>query len=69
VSPHLFRHTAATHLLESGVEVNVIRSWLGHVSLDITMRYAELTVKAKAAALQACEFGSVSSDGSRSRFG
>ena len=24
------RHTAAVHLLESGVEVNVIRSWLGH---------------------------------------
>jgi site-specific recombinase XerD len=33
VTPHLFRHTAAVHLLESGVEVNVIRSWLGHVSL------------------------------------
>ncbi|WP_259397486.1 tyrosine-type recombinase/integrase [Burkholderia cepacia] len=34
VTPHLFRHTAAVHLLESGVEVNVIRGWLGHVSLD-----------------------------------
>src|SRR5205823_1885585 len=30
VSPHIFRHTAAVHLLESGVEVNVIRGWLGH---------------------------------------
>src|SRR5207244_9243443 len=30
VSPHTFRHTAAVHLLESGVEVNVIRGWLGH---------------------------------------
>ncbi|WP_292271988.1 tyrosine-type recombinase/integrase [Mesorhizobium sp.] len=46
VSPHLFRHTAACHLLESGVEVNVIRSWLGHVSLDTTNRYAELTLRA-----------------------
>lgn len=58
VSPHLFRHTAACHLLESGVEVNVIRSWLGHVSLDTTNRYAELTLRAKAEALRTCEVGS-----------
>jgi len=58
VTPHLFRHTAAVHLLESGVEVNVIRGWLGHVSLDTTNRYAELTLRAKAEALQACEIGS-----------
>jgi site-specific recombinase XerD len=45
VSPHLFRRTAAVHLLESGIEVNVIRSWLGHVSLDTTNRYAELTLR------------------------
>jgi site-specific recombinase XerD len=55
VSPHLFRHTSAVHLLESGVEVNVIRGWLGHVSLDTTNRYAELTLRAKAEALRACE--------------
>ena len=55
VTPHLFRHTAAVHLLESGVEVNVIRGWLGHVSLDTTNRYAELTLRAKAEALRACE--------------
>ncbi|TIW01572.1 MAG: recombinase, partial [Mesorhizobium sp.] len=41
--------------LESGVEVNVIRSWLGHVSLDTTNRYAELTLRTKAEALRACE--------------
>lgn len=58
VTPHLFRHTAAVHLLESGVEVNVIRGWLGHVSLDTTNRYAELTIRAKAEALRACEIGS-----------
>lgn len=58
VTPHLFRHTAAVHLLESGVEVNVIRGWLGHVSLDTTNRYAELTLRAKAEALRACEISS-----------
>jgi len=65
VTPHLFRHTAAVHLLESGVEVNVIRGWLGHVSLDTTNRYAELTLRAKAAALRACEPACAISAGGR----
>lgn len=55
VGPHVFRHTTAVHLLESGVEVNVIRGWLGHVSLDTTNRYAEINIRAKEAALQVCE--------------
>jgi len=55
VSPHLFRHTAAVHLLESGVELNVIRAWLGHVSLDTTNRYAEITIRTKEAAIRTCE--------------
>lgn len=67
VTPHLFRHTAAVHLLESGVEVNVIRGWLGHVNLDTTNRYAELTLGAKAEAMRACEIGSGISAGSPAR--
>jgi site-specific recombinase XerD len=55
LSPHTFRHTTAVHLLEAGVEVNVIRAWLGHVSLETTNRYAEITVQMKAQALEACE--------------
>ncbi len=55
VSPHLFRHTAAVHLLESGVDVNVIRGWLGHASLETTNRYAEITIRMKEAALRLCE--------------
>ena len=47
VSPHLFRHTAAVHLLESGVEVNVIRGWLGHADLSTTNRYAEINTKSQ----------------------
>ena len=55
VTPHTFRHTAAVHLLEAGVEVNVIRGWLGHVDLSTTNRYAEINTRAKLAALRACE--------------
>jgi site-specific recombinase XerD len=55
VSPHTFRHTAAVHLLEAGVEVNVIRGWLGHADLSTTNRYAEINTKAKQAALRATE--------------
>jgi site-specific recombinase XerD len=63
VSPHIFRHTAAVHLLESGVEINVIRGWLGHASLETTNRYAEITLRTKEAALRTCE---PSFDGSES---
>jgi site-specific recombinase XerD len=49
--PHAFRHSAAVHLLEAGVEVNIIRAWLGHVSLDTTNRYAEITMRTKQAAV------------------
>jgi integrase/recombinase XerD len=55
VSPHIFRHTAAVHLLEAGVEVNVIRGWLGHADLTTTNRYAEITTRAKLEALRATE--------------
>ncbi len=52
--PHAFRHSTAVHLLEAGVELNVIRGWLGHVSLDTTNRYAEITLRTKQAAVAAC---------------
>jgi integrase/recombinase XerD len=53
------------HLLQSGVEVNVIRSWLGHVSLTTTNRYIEIDLVMKRKALEACEVGqNVSSPGS-----
>jgi site-specific recombinase XerD len=55
ISPHTFRHTAAVHLLEAGVEVNVIRGWLGHADLTTTNRYAEINTKAKQEALLVTE--------------
>ena len=61
VTPHTFRHTTAMHLLQSGVEVNVIRSWLGHVSIATTNRYIEIDLSMKTKALAACEVTSTKS--------
>lgn len=55
VSPHTIRHTTATHLLRSGVDINTIRAWLGHVSLTTTNVYAEVDLEMKAKALAKCE--------------
>lgn len=63
VTPHVFRHTTAVHLLESGVEMNVIRGWLGHVNIETTSRYAEINMRTKEAALAACEPPAVSMPG------
>ncbi|SIT51745.1 Integrase family protein [Paraburkholderia piptadeniae] len=35
ISPHCIRHSCAVHLLRSGNDINTIRAWLGHVSLDL----------------------------------
>lgn len=55
VSPHTIRHTTATHLLRAGVDINTIRAWLGHVSLNTTNIYAEVDLEMKAKALATCE--------------
>lgn len=54
VSPHVIRHTTASHLLQAGVDINTIRGWLGHVSLVTTNIYAETDLATKAKALAAC---------------
>ena len=54
VSPHTVRHTTAVLLLRAGVDINTIRAWLGHVSLETTNRYAEVDLERKAAALETC---------------
>jgi integrase/recombinase XerD len=55
VGPHTLRHSTATHLLRAGVDLNTIRAWLGHVSLDTTQIYAEIDLEAKARALDRCQ--------------
>jgi site-specific recombinase XerD len=52
VTPHACRHTTAVHLISAGVDVTVIRSWLGHVSLDTTNHYARANLETKRKALE-----------------
>jgi site-specific recombinase XerD len=54
VFPHLLRHTAAMNLLQSGVDLTTIQSWLGHVSIDTTHCYVEADLEMKHRALQKC---------------
>ncbi len=42
-TPHSMRHTTATHMLEAGVPLIVVKNFLGHVSLQTTQRYIEIT--------------------------
>ena len=37
------------------MEINVIRAWLGHVGLETTNRYAEINLRLKQKALEACQ--------------
>lgn len=57
ISPHVIRHSTATHLLQAGVDINTIRAWLGHVSLDTTNIYAETDMATKRRALATLDQG------------
>jgi len=52
ITPHVFRHTTAVHLVAAGVDVTVIRSWLGHAHLDTTNHYAQANLETKRKALE-----------------
>ena len=39
LSPHILRHTFATHMLDKGAELNAIKELLGHTSLAATQIY------------------------------
>ncbi len=55
ITPHTIRHTSACHLLQAGVDLNTIRAWLGHASLNTTNIYAEIDIEMKAKALALCD--------------
>ena len=51
IHPHSLRHTTAIHLLKAGVDFATISQWLGHASLNTTMRYARADIDLKRQAL------------------
>ena len=52
VTPHIFRHSKAMHLLQSGVNIVYIRDFLGHASITTTEVYARADAKIKREALE-----------------
>ena len=51
VHPHTFRHSAAVHMLQAGVDMTSICNWLGHSGLETTNRYARVDLETKRAAV------------------
>jgi integrase len=52
---HDLRHTAATRMAEAGVDIRTIAEFLGHATIQMTMRYAHATDDAKRRAAAALE--------------
>ncbi|MDZ4755971.1 MAG: tyrosine-type recombinase/integrase [Phycisphaerae bacterium] len=51
VTPHIWRHSIAMHLLQAGVDITVIALWLGHESTATTHMYVEADLAMKERAL------------------
>jgi site-specific recombinase XerD len=58
VSPHSLRHTKGMHLLQSGVPLEIIRDFLGHVDVKTTEIYARANLEMKRKALEKVADGS-----------
>lgn len=54
IGPHTFRHTTAMHFLQAGVDLSIIKNWLGHVNLTTTHAYIEIDMEMKRKVLAAC---------------
>jgi len=47
VSPHVFRHSYATHLMDNGIDMAQVQQLLGHESIETTSIYAHINKKVK----------------------
>ena len=53
VTPHVLRHSCAVALLQAGIDITVIRDYLGHTSVATTSRYISTNLKMKREVLEA----------------
>lgn len=54
ISTHSFRHTAATHLLQSGAGIRQVQAFLGHKKITSTQRYTHVVTQDLKAVVEAC---------------
>lgn len=52
ITPHVFRHSTAMSLLQSGIDISTIAIWLGHESIETTHQYMVADIKLKEKALE-----------------
>lgn len=52
ISPHVFRHTKAMHMLESGINIFYIKDFLGHEDISTTEVYAKASIETQRRALE-----------------
>ena len=55
ITPHVLRHTTASHMVLAGLDINTIRAWLGHSTINTTNIYAEVGLEMKAKAIALCD--------------
>ena len=52
ITPHVFRHTTALHLIETGSDITIVKEWLGHADIKTASHYVEVSVARKREALE-----------------
>ncbi|WP_279626800.1 site-specific integrase [Stappia indica] len=55
VVPHILRHTCASRLVQGKVDLRLVQEWMGHKTMQMTMRYAHLAPMDLEACLPALE--------------